>query len=89
MKSQKRWWVNPLVALVSFFAALALAEAAVRWFAPQPPGLSLQDRYGLTMHYPGIKTYLPQHGVEVSFNRAGMRDREHAEDRPANGFRIL
>src|SRR5262249_7876809 len=69
--------------------ALATAELGLRLFAPQPVGLSHQDRYGLPLHYPGITHFLPQYGHEVSFNSAGMPDREHALEKQPGAFRLL
>jgi hypothetical protein len=74
---------------MSLFTALIMAEVAVRVLAPQPTGLSHQDRYGLALHYPGITRYLPQYGHDVSFNSAGMRDREHSLEKPIGVFRVL
>jgi hypothetical protein len=78
-----------LLFTASMVAALALAEIVVRLLAPQPTGLSHQDRYGLAMHWPGITRYLPQYGHDVSFNSAGMRDREHSVQKPPGVFRVL
>lgn len=89
MKRRKVWLVNGLLALGSMAAALALTEVAVRMVAPQPTGLSHQDRYGLAMHYPGITRYLAQYGHDVTFNSAGMRDREHTQAKPPGVFRVL
>jgi hypothetical protein len=89
MKTANRWPINTLVALVTIAASIALAEVLLRAFAPQPPGFALPDRYGLVMHYPAITRYLPQYGHEVSFNQAGMRDRERATAKDQNVFRIL
>jgi len=81
--------VGGLLTIASMVGALALAEIVVRVAAPQPTGLSHQDRYGLAMHWPGITRYLPQYGHEVTFNAVGMRDREHAVQKPAGVFRVL
>jgi len=87
--SRRRWLGSGLLILASMGAALALAEIVVRLVAPQPTGLSHQDRYGLAMHWPGITRYLPQYGHDVTFNSAGMRDREHSVEKPAGVFRVL
>lgn len=89
MNRGRIWLLNGLLGLGSMVLALVVAEVGVRVAAPQPTGLSHQDRYGLALHYPGITRYLPQYGHEVSFNSAGMRDREHTLDKPAGTFRIL
>jgi hypothetical protein len=86
----KLWLFNGLMVLVSLPIALVLAELCVRLLAPQPTGLTNQDRYGLPMLYPGITRNLPQFGGhDVSINRAGLRDREHTNEKPADVFRIL
>jgi GDSL-like Lipase/Acylhydrolase family len=85
----RSWLLNILLGLGALVPALATAELGVRLFAPQPVGLSHQDRYGLALHYPGISRFLPQYGHEVSFNSAGMRDREHTFEKRAGTFRIL
>ena len=89
MNLRNAWARNGILVLGALGAALMLAEVAVRLLAPQPTGLSHQDRYGLAQHYPGITRYLPQYGHEVTFNSAGMRDREHVADKPAGVFRVL
>lgn len=86
---RKSWWKVGLLVAASIVTSLAIAEGAVRLLAPQPTGLSHQDRYGLALHYPGITRYLPQYGHSVSFNSGGMRDREHALDKRTEVFRIL
>jgi hypothetical protein len=85
----RSWLVNILLGIGTLVLALAAAESGVRLFAPQPIGLSHQDRYGLALHYPSITRFLPQFGHRVSFNSAGMRDREHALEKQAGTFRIL
>jgi hypothetical protein len=89
MNYRNRWLLNGILVLASLAAALALTEITIRLVAPQPTGLSHQDRYGLAMHYPGITRYLPQYGHDVSFNSVGMRDREHVVEKPAGVFRVL
>jgi hypothetical protein len=85
----RSWLLNILLVFVALVVALTVTELAVRLFAPQPIGLSHQDRYGLGLHYPGITHFLPQYGHEVSFNSVGMRDREHTVDKQPETFRIL
>jgi hypothetical protein len=85
----KRWGARLVLVFGALLVSLALAEMSVRFVAPQPTGMSHQDRYGLPLHYPGITRYLPQYGHVVSFNRVGMRDREHSVQKPAGVFRIL
>lgn len=74
---------------VSLAVAGIAAEVAIRVIAPQPTGITHQDRYGLALHYPGITRYLPLYGHEVSFNSVGMRDVEHTLVKPPGTFRIL
>lgn len=81
--------LNTILLSVTLVVMLGITEGLVRLLAPQPTGLSHQDRFGLALHYPRITRYLPQYGHEVTFNRAGMRDREHAIDKPADVFRIM
>src|SRR5262249_53527661 len=38
---------------------------------------------------PGLVIYLPQFGQSVSFNSAGMRDREHTQEKADGVFRVL
>jgi hypothetical protein len=89
MKSHRAWLINGMLLAGSMVGALAVTEVAVRLFAPQPTGLSHQDRYGLAMHWPGITRYLPQYGHDVTFNSVGMRDREHQVEKPPGVFRVL
>jgi hypothetical protein len=85
-----RTWILPgALAFASLTLALALVEFGLRLFDPQPTGLSRQDRFGLALHAPGITRYLPQYGTTVTFNSAGMRDREHPLEKPPGVFRVL
>jgi len=89
VKRPRAWLVNGVLVIGSMAAALGLTEVTIRLAAPQPTGLSHQDRYGLAMHYPGITRRLAQYGHDVTFNSAGMRDREHTLAKPPGVFRIL
>ena len=89
VKRGRAWLINGLLAGSAVALTLLACEVGVRMFYPQPTALSHQDRYGLAMHWPGITRYLPQYGHDVSFNSAGMRDREHAVGKEAGVFRIL
>lgn len=89
MTRARRLLLSLCLLLASLALALAVTELIVRALAPQPTGLSHQDRYGLAMHYPGITRYLPQYGHSVTFNGVGMRDSEHALTKPDSVFRIL
>lgn len=81
--------VNGLLVVGALLCAFILAEFGLRVAAPQPTGLSHQDRYGLALHWPNMTRRLPQFGTTASFNSAGMRDREHALDKPAGVYRVL
>lgn len=91
MKSSRArdWLANGSLVVVALVVTLFLAEAAVRLLYPQPTGLSHQDRYGLSMHWPGMTRYLPQFGHEITFNSEGMRDSEHTIARQPGVFRVL
>lgn len=89
MTRARSWMLNILLGIGTLGFALGVAELAVRLVAPQPVGLSHQDRYGLALHYAGITRFLPQFGHEVSFNSAGMRDSEHTFEKQPGTFRIL
>lgn len=89
MTRGKKILFSTILLTLSVIVTLAIAELAIRLIAPQPTGITHQDRYGLALHYPGITRYLPLYGHEVSFNSAGMRDHEHSFAKPAGTFRIL
>jgi GDSL-like lipase/acylhydrolase family protein len=89
MKRAARWLANAVMVAVALTVTLAVVEVGLRHFYPQPMGVWHQDRDGLALHWPGLVTYLPQFGQSVSFNSAGMRDREHAVVKPAGAFRVL
>jgi hypothetical protein len=89
MRGLKGWVVNGLLTLVAMAVTVAVLEIAVRSFAPQPTAVAHQDPYGLAMHWPGLTTYLPQYGQTAKFNSVGMRDREHAMEKPSGVFRVL
>lgn len=86
---KKAWVGTALLVAGSTCFAIALAELAVRVLTPRSLATSSADRYGLALHYPGITQYLYQFGQEVTINDAGMRDREHALEKPDGTFRIL
>lgn len=89
MKSRWNWLFNCLLLLVAFAVTIACMEIAVRIISPQPTSVSHQDRFGLALHWPGLKRFLPQYGHSVSFNKAGMRDREHSIEPPKGVYRVL
>ena len=89
MKRRQLWLINGSLTLAATALTVAFMELGVRLFAPQPVAVSLQDRYGLAMHWPGLTAYLPQSGLTASFNSAGMRDREHGYEKPPGVFRVL
>lgn len=88
-KSLTTLLMNLAMIAVASLLGLAATEAIMRWKFPQPTGLSHQDQYGLAKHWAGITRFLPQFGHEVSFNSAGMRDREHALAKRDGDYRIL
>jgi hypothetical protein len=81
--------MSAVVFIGALFVGLAATEVGLRLFFPQRMGVWFQDRNGLALHWPGLVTYLPQFGHSVSFNSAGMRDREHAVEKPRGVFRVL
>jgi hypothetical protein len=83
------WLVNGLLVIGAIAGALVLVEAGLRVFYPQPMGVWHEDRDGLPLHWPGLVSYLPQFGLSVSFNSAGMRDREHSVEKPEGVLRLL
>jgi hypothetical protein len=83
------WLANAAIVVVSVVVALGAVELGLRNFYPMPMGVWHQDREGLALHWPGLVTYLPQFGLTVSFNSAGMRDGEHAIEKAPGVFRIL
>jgi hypothetical protein len=84
-----RWLVNGLVLATAVIVGLAAVEVGLRVFAPLPLGVWHHDRDGLALHWPGLVTHLPQFGLTVSFNSAGMRDHEHAVEKPEGALRVL
>lgn len=89
MRGATRWVVNGLVLVATVVVTLAAIEVGLRYVYPQPMGVWHQDRDGLALHWPGLATYLPQFGLSVSFNSAGMRDGEHAVAKADGVFRVL
>jgi hypothetical protein len=89
MSRLRNWALNLLLLGCSLAFVVLIAEVAIRYIAPQPTGLSHQDRYGLALHYPNITRYLPQFGHDVTFNNAGMRDLEHPLAKPSGTYRIM
>lgn len=89
LRKLRRLALNASLMVAAASIAILAMELVVRWKFPQPTGLTHQDKYGLAMHWPGITRYVPKYGHDVSFNSAGMRDREHALEKNAGDFRIL
>jgi len=89
VRRARAWIVAGFVVTGAIAVAVGLCEVGLRLFYPQPMGVWFQDRDGLAMHWPGLVTYLPQFGLSVSFNSAGMRDREHTVAKPNGVFRVL
>jgi hypothetical protein len=84
-----RWLANGLLLVGTVVGTLVAVEVGFRYLYPQPMGVWHQDRDGLALHWPGLVTYLPQFGLSVSFNSAGMRDGEHSVEKAAGVFRVL
>lgn len=89
MRGLRLWLITAGLTLASLALAFVVVELGLRLFAPQPTGITHQDRYGLQLHYPGITRYLPSFGHDITFNSAGMRDVEHPIVKPPGVFRIL
>jgi len=89
VRRARAWVVAGLLVVGATAVALVLAEVGLRLLYPQPLGVWLQDRDGLAGHWPGLVTYLPQFGLSVSFNSAGMRDRAHSMEKGDGVFRVL
>ena len=89
MRRAWAWVVAGFLVMGAMAVALVLGEVSLRLFYPQPMGVWHQDRDGLALHWPGLVTYLPQFGLSVSLNSAGMRDREHTVEKPETVFRVL
>jgi hypothetical protein len=81
--------VNWALVASTVVVALVAIEVGLRYAYPQPLGVWHQDRDGLALHWPGLVAYLPQFGHSVSFNSAGMRDREHPAEKAEDSLRIL
>lgn len=82
---------NLALLFVSTAVACAVAEVAIRTFAPQPLGLRFYSREGILLHYPGarIREIRPDFESVVSIDSDGLRDREYPPGKPEGGFRIL
>jgi len=66
-----------------------MVEVGFRAFYPQRLGVWHHDREGLVLHWPGVATYLPEFGLRVSFDSAGMRDQGHPVEKPVGRGTIL
>ncbi len=84
-----RLFTNGLIAATAVLLSVAFIELGLRVALPQPLGVIHHDPYGLPVHWPGLVTYLPRFGQRISFNSAGMRDREHALAKPPGTCRVL
>lgn len=89
MRRPTRWLVDALLVIGAISVGLAAVEVGLRYFSPLPMGVWHEDRDGLALHWPGLVSYLPQFGITVSFNSAGMRDSEHQVEKPPGVFRVL
>jgi len=85
----KGWLGTGFLVVAAIAVGLLLTEAGLRLIYPQQLGVWHQDRDGLGLHWPGLVAYMRQSGVTVSYNSAGMRDREHTVVKPEGVFRVL
>lgn len=77
------------VALVSTLAALALCEAGLRVAGVSFPSFYELDPYRGRAHRPGAKGWFEREGgARVRINADGMRDREHAWNKPPGMRRV-
>jgi hypothetical protein len=75
--------------LLGLALGLIMVEAGLRLSDLAHPGLYMYDRYSGWRLRPNASTWQTQEGrAHVVVNSAGMRDREHSVQKPANTIRI-
>jgi hypothetical protein len=80
---------NVGLVIASTLLSLLAAEGVVRLAYPQQLAVWHTMRDGLVVHPPGLVTHLTEFGQRVTFNSAGMRDREHSRAKPDGTARVL
>lgn len=75
--------------VVSCVISLLIGEALVAKFLPQNLSVWGMTRDKITTHVPGVSVYMNQFGQQITINSYGMRDREHALQKPKGTYRIL
>lgn len=89
-ESGSRLWIARIALLGgSLLLAFVAAELGLRLFRPQAMNVFDNTRDKMTVHPPGLDLYLHQFGQRVRMNSVGMRDVEHALDKPDGTVRIL
>ena len=89
MATAKRWPAKLLLLFISLLVALLIAEAALRIVGYSNPYFyTFEDQTGWTLR-PNVAGWFRKEGAAyVRINSAGLRDREHTEQKPPNTFRI-
>jgi len=88
-KTMKKRIVNIFLVLTSIFLALALCEVGLWFLGIEYPNFWDFDPVLGSKLRPGAQGYwLQEGGGYVSINSDGLRDREHALDKPPNTLRI-
>jgi lysophospholipase L1-like esterase len=70
-----------------FALMLSLGECIVRIFRPQSLSIWAETRDGLSVHRPNAAVTID--GLRITTNGHGMRDREHAREKPAGTTRVM
>ena len=78
-----------LALALSSALGLLFAEAGVRLVRPQSLGVWAMTRDQFVVHQANIEGFTTLQGKRFDTNSVGMRDAEHALEKPADTFRIL